>query len=140
MTTFTEQLERYNEALRQCENEERQRAAGTWTSAARSKANKREMLSLIKTAMVKEFTAAQDYLSGKIPEPKTERIIGGKVYKEELYYFAYPQMFEDDIKTLDDNFGELSDIDFAWIKNTRALIKKYYAILYMEAEDVAQAV
>ena len=132
MKTFTEELESYNDALRYAEEEDRQRANGAWVSAAKWKPWKNQSILLIKARVNEEFAAIEDFLNGKIKEPKTVRMIGNLRYDEECYYFANPFMYEGDIVALDDDLGELSETDLAWIKNTRESINKYHAIVYQE--------
>ena len=130
MKTYTEALENYNRAVRCADEEERQKVKGTWTSEANMKASKTTMLSIIKEQANKEFNALQDYLNGKIDEPKKTRIIGNVVSEDNLLYFEYPAEFEKDIAGLENDLGDLSDSDLAWIENTKNLIQKYHAVVY----------
>jgi len=137
--TFTEELEAYNEALRVADKEETLRAEGRWTSAAKAKAWKGEMLDIIQEQANKEFNAVQDYRNGKIDKPVTYRTICGNKAEEPLYYFKNPEMFERDIANLDDCLGELTAIDQAWINNTRRLIQAYHAVVIGEAAQRSAA-
>ena len=64
--TYTQELESNNNALRYAEEEERQRANGTWTSSARWKPWKSQSILLIKARANEEFAAIEDFLNGKI--------------------------------------------------------------------------
>jgi hypothetical protein len=134
--TFTEQLEAYNEALRVAEKEEILKGKGRWTSAAKAKAWKREMLDVIKEQANKEFNALQDYQKGKTAEPRIYgTTVNGLRVSESLFYFEFPEIFESDISNLDDCLGELTHIDKAWINNTRKLIQQYHAVITGELEQ-----
>jgi|GEM_PF-422520 len=121
----------YNRAARITEEEELAKTRGTWTSAAKWTQSKTSALSIIKDEVSKEFSAIQDFLSGKTSEPK----IITKMYQYEfdLCYFADPEYFETATAALDDEtsyHGDLYEEDIAWIENTRLLITKYHGIVY----------
>ena len=120
----------YNRAVRATEEEELAKVRGTWTSAAKWTQSKTSALSVIKDDVNKEFTAIQDFLSGKTDEVK------------DLFYFRYPESFEKHIAALDDEteiHGDLSDADLAWIENTRMLINKYHGIAFKGERPVPAA-
>ena len=104
------------------------------TTAARMKPFKAEMLSIIKTRVNREFNALQDYLSGKIKKPEIVTVINEIEYPESLLFFENPEIFEEEVSALDDDLGELSETDLAWIKNTRELIRKYHVLVYENKE------
>ena len=119
----------YNRAARATEEEELAKARGTWASAAKWTQSKTSALSTIKDDVNKEFNAIQDFLSGKISEPKTEY--------GNCWYFEEPETFEKEIAALGDEtqiHGDLSETDIAWIENTRLLISKYHGIVYLKQE------
>ena len=124
----------YDRAVREAEKEAWQRAEGTWRSAAKMKAWKRDSLSIIKKQANREFAAMQDYLAGKIDEPKTTRMMGGKLYGETLYYFESPETFDADVAALDNDLGDLPTADLVWIRNMRALIQGCHARAYGQRE------
>ena len=132
-----EDLEAYDRGVRVAEEEARQQADGTWQSAANIKPRKGDALMIIKDQFNEEYNALQDYLNGKIKVPEKTKGLNKAIYKEPLYYFEFPEMFEKDITAIDDALGDLSESDFAWIKNTRALIKKYRAVVFEKITAVA---
>jgi hypothetical protein len=122
-----------NYALRVAEEEARQTANGTWKSEARFTLSKSSWVAYIREKADKEFAAIQDYLSGKISEPKKIYTFCNKRYENSLLYFEYPEDFEEDIADLYDEkrtHGDLCEEDMAWIENTRLLIAKYHGIVY----------
>jgi len=126
--SFTEKLEAYNEAIRYAEKEARQRANGTWRSAACQSQSKVSALSVIKERFGKEFAAVQDFLSGKIESPEIHTTVKGVLYTEACLYFECPDCFEKEVASLESEcHGDLSESDMAWIENTQRLISKYSA-------------
>jgi hypothetical protein len=95
-----------------------------YTARGRMLPNKQEILDLIKEQMASEFSAMQDYLSGRINRPA--------IKGDPLLFFEFPDCFESRIAILDGFPGELTEIDMAWIKNSRGLIQKYHEAVYMQ--------
>ena len=118
---YTEEIERHNDAIRYAEEAARDEAKGI-RSMAQWTPSRQTMINWFKEDFNEEFTVIQDYLSGKIAEPKKTR------GDQDLccIYFAYPECFEEKVAFEDDD--ELSEADLAWIKNARGLVKKYHDI------------
>jgi len=134
---------KYDEAVRYAQEEARQKAEGKWTSAALKKQEKSEALSVYKEWFDEEYRAIQDYLNGKIKEPKITEKRGKYLYSDPLLYFECPEIFEKHIAGLSDDkclFGDLSDIELAWIESARQLIKKYHAIVYENKDEKTEVV
>ena len=124
--TYTERLEAYNQALRTAEEEERQRANGAWTSAAKRKAPIGWIFEDIKERAEREIAAASAFIDGLAEEPKT-------------LYIQFPEAFDGDVSSLDDCYGELPEAVLAWIENAREIIRKYHELVYGAGEAKAGA-
>ena len=131
-----EDLEKYDRAIRIAEEEAEQRECGTWVSKANFTLSKKAFFPSIKEKMNEYFNVLQSYLRGEIKEPAIIHQIDERRYEcWPLYYFEFPEFFENDISTLDDCYGDLSETDLAWIKNARELIRKYHAIVYEKKQE-----
>ena len=97
--------------------------------------SKSQMLLSIKLRYAEEFDVAKQYLAGAVKEPKTYRTIGEKIIPESLYYFEFPGMFDSDVETLNEYWGELSEVDLGWIAKSRETIKKLYLALYESPKE-----
>jgi len=117
---------------RYSEDEALWHSANPAPSQAAMKPWKSDILSSLKKDIDQEYSAIQDCLDGKIEEPRTNiRTVKGIEYSESLYYFRFPEFFEEEIEKLQHCLGDdLRDTDIAWINNTKQLIKKYHAILF----------
>jgi hypothetical protein len=80
--------------------------------------NKNEMLELTKQSWDREYRTCIN--NGKI------------VSLHEAFYIGNPAFFDRDIDMLKKFKGNLSLADQAWIKNTKELIKRYYALYEKE--------
>jgi len=137
MTEYTEKLESYNRALREVG-----RRPTAYEILAMIPPGVHTLFVWLQEDIAKELNAIEDYLSGKqdyleYDEPKKNiRIEKGVIYSSSLRYFQFPESFNEEIKSLvEGNEEEFSDIELAWVKDTKELISKYHAMFYKREYD-----
>jgi len=96
---------------------------------------KREMFEVIQGQFNVELQQCKDWLDGKI---KMREELFYKWSDRKLCYLEDPELFEEDVADLEHYWGELSDLDKEWIKNTRKLLKGYGTIVKEQLERVFQ--
>jgi len=132
MSEYTEQLENYNQAVREANR--RENSGRSFVEVlANMPPGKKTLFKWLQEEINEEFNAIQKYLKGEIPELKIIRGKGDMAWESHLTYFQFPREFDEYIASLVEKHKEdFEPEDFAWITNTKKLIQKYHAMCEWE--------
>jgi hypothetical protein len=122
---FNDSISEYNTALRIAEED-----VG---NLAGMKVSKSFSLSIIMETFGREYSEFTNFLAGKLD-------MSNKAFYEwsdrKLFYIEFPESFEKAIANLENDSGDLTSTELAWISNTRKLIQKYHAIAYKQMIEI----
>jgi len=146
MSEYREQLESYNQAVRDATRREIGRPTLDEV-LAKIPPGADTYFKWLQESINEEYNAIQAFLDGKmdkrLDEPRLYvEIKNGILYDgNPLTYFKFPNEFDEYVASLmEGNEEEFSDIEKAWIKNTKELLGKYHAQIYKNEADSEEVV